>query len=126
LTVQSSKSQKVINKTINSLLNAAIKAGIGGGIAAALLLLVNQIAFPLLRTVLIPPAFVTVWIVTGIAAAAIPALDKRFELPSRNRTSMTQIKRISSDKRKKSVKISVIRAICVLSATLQPVHTENC
>ena len=69
MTVKSPTNQKVIHATVNIVLNAAIKAGIGGGIAASLLLLVNQIAFPLLRTVLIPPAFVTVWIVTGIAAA---------------------------------------------------------
>ncbi len=69
LTAKTSQNQKLTHLEINILLNAAMKAGIGGGIAVSLLVLVNQIAFPLLRTFLIPPAFITVWIVTGIAAA---------------------------------------------------------
>ncbi len=69
MTAKTSQNQKLAHFEINLLLNAAMKAGIGGGIAISLLVLVNQIAFPLLRTFLIPPAFITVWIVTGIAAA---------------------------------------------------------
>lgn len=69
MTAKTSLNQKYTHIEINILLNAAMKAGIGGGVAASLLVLVNQIAFPLLRQFLIPPAFVTVWIVTGIAAA---------------------------------------------------------
>ncbi len=56
---------------IRLLFNAALRAGVIGGGAVSLLLLVNLIAFPLLRNILMPPAFVIVWIVTGIGAAML-------------------------------------------------------
>ena len=51
--------------------SASLKAGIGGGIAISLLLTVYQIAPSFLQTVLIPPALVIVWVVTGIGGAML-------------------------------------------------------
>lgn len=50
---------------------ASLKAGIMGGFAISLLLTVYQIAPDFLQTVLIPPALVIVWLVTGIGAAML-------------------------------------------------------
>lgn len=69
MTVKTNASKKAIRLEITHRLNAAFKAGAGGGVALALLSLVNQISPITLQRFLIPPAFVTVWIVTGIAAA---------------------------------------------------------
>ena len=49
---------------------AAFKAGILGGFAISLLLVVRQLApIPLLQVILIPPALIIIWVVTGIGAA---------------------------------------------------------
>lgn len=50
---------------------ASLKAGLMGGFAISLLLTVYQIAPDFLQTVLIPPALVIVWLVTGIGAAML-------------------------------------------------------
>ena len=50
---------------------ASFKSGIMGGFAIGLLLLVYQISPNFLQTVLIPPALLIVWVVTGIGAAML-------------------------------------------------------
>lgn len=56
--------------TTNQIFRAALRAGFWGGLAISALLLVYQISFPL-KMILIPPALITVWIVTGIGAAML-------------------------------------------------------
>jgi hypothetical protein len=50
---------------------ASFKSGLLGGFAISLLLVVNQVSPGLLQTVLIPPALLIVWVVTGIGAAML-------------------------------------------------------
>ena len=50
---------------------SSLKAGLMGGFAISLLLTVYQIAPDFLQAVLIPPALIIVWIVTGIGAAML-------------------------------------------------------
>lgn len=69
MTVKANSSKKLARREITQRIGAAFKAGIGGGVALAILSVVNQISPIVLQRFLIPPAFVTVWIVTGIAAA---------------------------------------------------------
>ena len=52
-------------------LGASVKAGLVGGFAISLLLTIYQIAPSFLQTVLIPPAMLIVWVVTGIGAAML-------------------------------------------------------
>lgn len=54
----------------NQIFRAALRAGFWGGLAISALLLVYQISFPL-KMALIPPALITVWVVTGIGAAML-------------------------------------------------------
>lgn len=60
----------VTGPTTNQIFSAALRAGFWGGLAISALLLVYQISFPL-KMALIPPALITVWIVTGIGAAML-------------------------------------------------------
>ncbi len=69
MTIKANFSKKAARLEITRRLSAALKAGAGGGVALALLSVVNQISSVVLQRFLIPPAFITVWIVTGIAAA---------------------------------------------------------
>jgi hypothetical protein len=62
---------QTINRTQRGVtFSAAFKAGILGGFAISLLLVVRQLApIPLLQVILIPPALVIIWVLTGIGAA---------------------------------------------------------
>jgi hypothetical protein len=68
---------QTINKQIRPtqvryLFGAAFRAGFWGGVGISALLVVYQISsIPLLRSILIPPAMIIVWIVTGIGAAML-------------------------------------------------------
>jgi hypothetical protein len=57
--------------TATGTFSASFKAGLVGGFAVSLLLVVNQVSPGLLQRVLIPPALVIVWVVTGIGAAML-------------------------------------------------------
>lgn len=68
------KNKPVKPAQTNTILSTAFKAGFWGGLGISALLLVYQISFPL-KTALIPPAMIIVWIVTGIGAAMLMGSD---------------------------------------------------
>ncbi len=56
---------------ISNLFGAGLRAGSAGGLAVSLLLIVYPFSVNWVRTILMPPALIILWVVTGLAAAML-------------------------------------------------------